>query len=324
MMKKITYFILFCMICTGLCLPTSAIQSDGSNIAETIDADGSVIRTLYKANSPVVLSEEAGTNFSEVKANLMALGIDANVIDKMSVTELQDYSNSVQITTIERYMKSDIDGNIEILPKEDAIAAASQIVINETDNYRDQYMLVILTIAKIPNDRVRLTVDANWLTEPNFRGKDTLGACAKYVTVFNHSREGYLAYTVEQRSQSGAVIEASRKTKNISKFENASNGQFYGAGMIFDLPNDTYAPSYGVYEEAYTDFHAHFTYDGEIELPDQRLNFNATGTYTHTTVSLTINPSLSISVNDSVGSISPSLIINKKCYTAQLEVSYTP
>lgn len=325
-MKKINCFILSCVICFSLCSPAVAVQPNSPRVIETIDTNGSIIRTMRRIADPIAVSEEKSSNFSEIKADLIALGIDGETIDKMSMAELQSFSNSVQITTIEQYMCSDADGNIKYLTKEEALSAVAnaRIAINENNKYEDEYIRVVVSIAMVPNNLVCITTDANWLTTPIFRGKDVLGACAEFVTILDNSREGYLAYTVEQRTQTGAVIESSRKTKPISKFKNATYGNFYGAGMIFDLPKDTYAPSYGVYEEAYTEFHAHFTYDGHIKFPDQRLNFNVTGTYTHTTVGISFDPSLSISVKDAVASITPNVVAKKEDYTAQLEVSYTP
>lgn len=326
-MKKVSYLILSCIICFSLCSPVFALQPDNSRITETIDEDGSIIRTMRRIPNPVAISEVKSLNCSETKADLIALGIDDEVIDKMSMAELQDFSNSVQITTIEQYMCSDTDGNIRYLTKEEALSAVAdaKIVINENNKYEDQYMRVTVTIAMIPNNRVRITTDANWLTDPKFRGKDVLGACAEFVTIFDQSRYGYLAYTVEQRSRGGTLIESERTSKAPSKYADAGYGSYYGAGMIFDLPNNiTYPPTGVVYEEMYTDFHAHFSYDGEIKFPDQRLNFNVTGTYTHTKVGITFNPSLTISLKEAVASITPSVDVNKESYTAQLEVSYTP
>lgn len=67
-----------------------------------------------------------------------------------------------------------------------------------------------------------------------------------------------------------------------------------------------------------------YQYDGKITEPDQSLNFNAIGTYTHTTIGLALSPSVSIATSGSSAGIGISIVVFKDVMSVWLEINYTP
>lgn len=327
-MKKISCFALICSICLSLCVPTFAVQPGNSEIIETVAENGAIIRTLYRSSQSLVIFDEEDLNFSETKADLIALGIDEVIVEELSVDELLDYASGEQITTVEQYIKSSIDGsNVEYLSKEEALAAVAKITINDRNDYEDQYIKVTSTIVKDSDlDVVLLSADMNWLTEPAYRGEDTLGVCAEYVDVIGSSRKGFIAYTTTDYKT--GTLTSTRRTYSQNRIQDAGDGTFYGSGMIFTLPQDIAGGMKDPYPytTTYSNFYAHFTFKGRVKEPEQRLNFNVIGTYTHKTKKLVFEPSVSLSVNpyEAVASISPKIMDGRDAYHSVLEVTYTP
>lgn len=346
-MKKIISLLLIVVMLFCMSIATFAANVNGSVTSQYYDiADGMVVSEFEGDNYAIVRkatkvgtsgnstmgidSQSGDESFHEEKELLSILGLKKSVIDNLSSEELQDTRDSLMITTVQQYSKVNENGEIVYMPQDQALAEvaairAKGITITDESPYSDQYMKITVAAETLSGAKVKIFTTAEWLTDPFFRGKDTIGACAKYVTVLNSSRCGYLQYTHETRTQNGDLISREPKQEiKFKDFQNASNGSFYGAGANFDLPNDTYGPSAGVYEEVYTDFLAYFSYEGHVEFPDQAMYFNITGTYTHTEIAITFNPSLSVSISGGSGSIAPSVMLNKRSRTAQIEVNYNP
>lgn len=343
-MKNFTRLALVGIMIASICFPSHAINattasSVSASIVEVTKDDGTVMRILKRDATPDlcdVHTTYSGSNNilknQETKAELEALGVGMSAIENLSDEELDHYANAQLIVTTQQYSKRDEFGNITYLTKEQALAEvnainARGIEITEENQFTDEYMNVTVTASTVSGARTKITVDATWLTDPNYRGKDTLAAGAKYLTVLDSTRSGYLEYTIENRAQTGEVIESlgtHRELFSPSDCDIVYSEPFYGAGIHFDLPNNTYAPSYGVYETAYTDFHAHFTYEGNVEIASDELYFNVVGTYTHTVLGITFNPDLTITVDGPDFSIAPSVTVNKESRTAKIEVHYLP
>lgn len=73
------------------------------------------------------------------------------------------------------------------------------------------------------------------------------------------------------------------------------------------------------------DLHAHFSYTGSVTNPQLVTNFNTNGSYSHATVALEIEPSISIDTSGDVSaSIGISVIGTKDVRVAPLKVTYRP
>lgn len=163
------------------------------------------------------------------------------------------------------------------------------------------------------------------MTTPSFRGKDSIGGCAQLITAEQDSRSGYFEATVVRTVAATGTLVSEFEYKDTfgeNDFKEAVNGTYNGAGAVFDLPQDTIFD--GVYLDSYYDMHAYFYYEGLVNLPEQTLNFNASGTYTHLTVGIAVNPELSISLDGVAPSIGISAVALKNKTTATLTGRYEP
>lgn len=94
---------------------------------------------------------------------------------------------------------------------------------------------------------------------------------------------------------------------------------------MFQLPKDISNPQTGTITTAYTDVLVHHQFDGKVDEPDERVNFNSTGSYLHQTVSISFNPSLTIDLKGSKPSLAVSAAaIYERGRDVMLEINYVP
>lgn len=178
-------------------------------------------------------------------------------------------------------------------------ATRSRISIPESYiNSEKSYIRVVHTVAYQDNDPgcYLFSTDANWLVMPEMRGTDSIGSCYQDGTVDFTSRSGYYKYTVKNINMITGATNASNKKVNLtsSKFNDANaNGGFYGSVGLVSLPSDTEMNA------TYTvnvDYEAHYEYKGHLRHPSLETYFNSIGTYSHNYVTLTVNPTIEISL----------------------------
>lgn len=315
------------------------LETAAATISEYTTDDGSVVRVLRRTSSdlaPISQDSDETYDFCQVKEELAALGWESDDLDDLSDEQLQMYANSLQISIVQRYIKRDQDGNITVIPKEQALAEvaaikAQGVEITENYPYRDEYLFVGMEISTISGAKVHVRADATWMTDPQWRGTDSLSACAEFVTIENYTRKGLLQYDHHILNQADYISSTKREEKSFdhTQFTNVSDGNFYGTALSFDLLKNVYGSAAETqYGDNYSNFHIQIEYDGMIKFEDQTLNFNATSTYAHTYVGVTFNPEFTIQYNqsgmDAVASIMPTVTWNKEIHTAQLEIHYTP
>ena len=183
----------------------------------------------------------------------------------------------------------------------------------------DSYMKLMYSFAYFGDGNYRVTTEAKWLVMPFFRGKDAIGSCVQFLTVTPGSEEGY--YTFDYTCTTQFETTHGSGKLDITDIQTASDGNFYGAAGLYFLPNDSAVETVSV---IYKNLFAHFSYRGHMNFPDTRTWFNANGTYIHTTVGLSIAPSLKIDGSGANASIGLSVIAYPEKRTVPLELLYQP
>lgn len=346
-MKKTKKFLSLIIAIIMLCIPTTvAFAQDGKNICEVKIVhlneynfeifemetnDYSSVRT-YKNNKRRSL-----VNYEETKALLNVLGMTEELIDDLSSEALNDYATGEEITVSVSYFKQNEENGISLSVPED-VAIEESALINEqrdklyesgnaevqprgTGYFNDNYLKITHTATRQSGESYKFTVDTQWLVMPIFRGVDSVGICAGKCTV-SQLGTGYYTYTIQTTSD-GQVYNSSYKGSSFKRNEmDIIDDDWGGCACTFNLPNDSSGtPGITV---RYLDYRVHYEYFGKIAHPQLITNFNSIGTYVHSTVSLSVNPGISISTSGNSASIGISIVGKKNTMNALAENRYTP
>ena len=183
----------------------------------------------------------------------------------------------------------------------------------------DSYMKITYSVS-INGEVCESIVIGEWLTMPAFRGYDSIGACAKYMTITPNTAECTIYY--DQTVVKNGKMVTGNVTKSITDIKTDTENGWAGIAAVFNLPNDSRASAYFALT---TNLTAIFKYQGKIEFPEQRLNFNAVGTYSHTTLGISLgSPGVSINQDGADVSIGMSIAAMQEKRSVLLEIQYTP
>lgn len=333
MKKRIVSLALALMMCFSL--STTAFATDtgstrtifnemyGFVITETTNAEGHVIRTYCKQNS-MARSYSLTNNdpYAETKALLADMGMGSEFIAKLSNEQLERYANSPSLTSMSSYLRTDNENHTIFLDKETAIEEAT--AINEQKEhttitqmtgsvtpyiYADEeydYMSIYLLIMYDNDGVYNYTVDAQWLTMPDTRSTDSIGACADENGVINNTRYGWYEYDTATVSNSGSLVRDSVYGQ-ISSFKQATNGSWNGSVALVTLPKDTQTTLQAIINSNYR---VHYEFDMKVKHHTQEVSFGATGAYSHADTNIILS--------------SPSIGIDNECspsYSIGLEIS---
>lgn len=355
MMKKVVSLALSLVLASALSLPafaagdtvtTKNVTTNGYTfeITEITNDDFSITRT-YNRSAPMTRSI---SDNEETVALMLSLGYTETEIDNMSEETINAFATAKNIYTTTSYTKQNEETNTTVnLPKEVAIQEAQIISEQQIEYYlnmennpttfgvienesttpgefRDTYMEMTHSALDNGGGDFTYVTDATWLTMPFFRGYDSIGSCAKGGAADPFSGDGYFYYytTTINGGDIGNPVYSGRQ--DMLKSEDTINGDWYGYAGVFNLPNNLYNTQTG-FSMIHEDLHAHFSYTGSVTNPQLVTNFNTNGSYSHATVALEIEPSISIDTSGDVSaSIGISVIGTKDVRVAPLKVTYRP
>lgn len=313
-------------------------------ITENTNDDYSVTRTYSRpaAATRSIPSKE------ETVALLLSLGYSEDEINAMSEKTIAAFATARNIYTTTSYIKHNEETNITVgLPKEDAIQEAQilseqqmeyymnmentptplGIIDNESTTpgkFLDTYMEMTHSAVDEGGGDYTYVTDATWLTMPFWRGYDSVGSCAKGGSADPYSGDGYFYYytTTINGGSIGRPVYSGRQ--DMVKSEDSINGDWYGYAGVFTLPKNIYNTQMGI-SIVHEDLHAHFTYTGSVTNPELITNFNTNGSYSHSTIALQFEPSISIDAKgEASASIGISIAGDKDVRIAPLKVTYRP
>lgn len=328
-MKRLLALVLTAALLTHMSVSVYATNNESPTVVfndefnfqlvETVDENNRIIRTYQKNEQPQAQStyslRSVGNdtdNYERTKALLSDLGMGDAFISELSDEQLEEYAASESMTGIVSYTKSDLEGNVIYVSEEEASVyggpstGGNQDIMDGgdggsnvyTDEVVDSYMRLYYMVIYQGDALYKHIVTAEWLTMPLCRSYDSLGVCSKGLTVEMNSRYGWSSYdyTIETLFSS--------ETENIityfssSDFQQPTNGDWYGAGVVFKLPNTI--PSDG-YTEYITNYKVYFEYKSKVRQPQEETYLEMNASYDHSKIELVFSPSLEISGNEDVG-----------------------
>ena len=254
--------------------------------------------------------------YIETKAILLALGMSEDVVSKLSVETLSNYSVAESIISTIVYVKTDVDGNTTNISEKEALEVVNSLTVNDIEsatmkatsvasveeNFSDNYMKISLFTTYLGGESYHFSADAEWLTMPTWRSADSFGICMNGHTVVRNSCLGWISYNKVPYSIFGTEIIPMTEDWDKSTFIIPVNNTYSGAAIAFGMKNDW------VFGDSYTNYKVHVEFNTVITNPDQALNFNVVATYHHTQKSVDID-GVSVGI-DSSGSDRKSTRLN--------------
>lgn len=329
--KKLLSIALSCIMISALSTTAFAadIQSLGTEktlsakgysftITEKVNPNYSVTRT-YTRDTAMTRSTP---DLNETKALLQVLGMDTSEITAIPSETMQDFATGEEITVVTSYSKhSESSNQTTYLPKETALAEAAALkpqqeayflehpesVIspmgekpNESSTpgiFKDDYMKITHAAVRLRNDAglYKYTTSATWLTTPLFRGFDSIGSCTKSGSIKQNTGSGSYYYTTKTYNAGKLTNTTNSGKKSFTRIERVEKNGWSGCAGIFTLPSNTQIS--GGVSILQSDIGAYFEYQGHVEHPELATNFNTVGSYSHSTVSISFTPSVTISTN---------------------------
>lgn len=288
---------------------------------------------------------------------LTELGMGEGFIDKLSDEKIDMYANAESITSITTYTRTDTSGNVEIVSEDVALeGAASTWVLDPpavedfegdfsypdptyTGSLNNTYIKITFVVTYKGDALYHFSVDAEWLTPPE-DGKrfcEAIGICASYITIlpetcigwYSYLRDHPLMYEDNEDKYFNYVITLGGDNNGDGQPDDIRtlvNGNWNGSAAIFSFPNDDCAIGFSdTRVKNYTDFKAHYEFEGVISQPEQTTNFSAIAAYDHCTQKVTVAPTLEFSDSFS-GALAFTTEVQHTTYVVQLpsKITYTP
>ena len=279
-------------------------------------------------------------------ALLQALGISQKQIEMMSSETLLKFGTSESINVTTSYSKFDAESNTVVeLPEDVAIREAellsaqqkeaffsnntgattsinsSEFPESDSDSFEDSYMRLTHTASHLGGGVYCFTTEAEWLTMPFVRLKESIGSCALEFVVDNSTRDGYCSYDIVVKD--GDRIDSRTEHEVLTNYQNAgTETSWMGSTLVFEIPEDT---SHQGSHRMIEDYTVTYSYEAHIRNPELVTNFESIATYDHATFYVGVTPDIAISYS---GGVDASIGFSAGVVSDQRNVSvplrYTP
>ncbi|MCD8003686.1 MAG: hypothetical protein LUG88_07270 [Clostridia bacterium] len=307
-------------------------------ISETIDSNNTIVRTYSPDNAA---AESVSGNLADseemIESVLLALGMEQDDIDMLSSDDLEDYLSSEYIVSSVSYSKTDNEtGEVEYVDETTALTESAKINADrlekfmggvsttEVDTYEDSYMKINFVVSYFGDGEYYYRNISKWLTMPYFRGKDIVSICTMTGTVEDGTRGGYYNYNKNYFIPSQGYNETFSYKENFSSsdFTNVINGNWYGTGVVVNLPSDIATSSSTI---SYLNYKVTVYYRGYISTPTIERYFNTTASYSHSTFSVYVTGfSIGVSSSGASAAIEFTGATFKDTRSAGLLIHYIP
>ena len=283
-------------------------------------------------------------------ALLQALGVSQKQIEMMSSETLLKFGTSESINVTTSYSKFDAESNTVVeLPEDVAIREAellsaqqkeaffsnnisnntgattsinsSEFPESNSDSFEDSYMRLTHIASHLGGGVYRFTTNAEWLTMPAVRLKESIGSCALAFVVDNSTRDGHCSYNMVVRD--GDHIDSRPVSEILTEYENVSTeSSWTGSALVFEIPEDmSHLGSHRMIEN-YT---VSYGYEAHIRNPEHITNFDSIATYDHVTIEFILTPSITIDFSSGLhASIGFSGDISSDQRSVSVPVRYVP
>ncbi len=321
-MKRLLALVLTAALLTPMPISVYATNDESSTVVfndefnfqlvETVDENNRIIRTYEKNEQPQARSTyglrangNETDNYERTKALLSDLGMSDAFISELSNEQLEAYAESESMTGIVSYTKSDMEGNVTYVSEEEAnVYTLPNLNVEQeikddgdggsnvyTDEAVDSYMRLYYMVIYKGDALYKHIVTAEWLTMPVCCSYDSLGVCSTGLTVELGSRYGWRSYDHTTKTIISSETEKVKTYFSSSDFQQPSNGDWYGAGVVFDIPKPIPADGFTEY---ITNYKVYFEYESKVRYPQLETYIETNACYEHSKIEVVISPSLEI------------------------------
>lgn len=321
-----------------LLISGTVFAKDNFRILETKNSDGTITRVYEKNKTEQLYSTElrsSSPDYNEIKCILKELGMEDSFINNLTQDDLEFYNNSPRIVGKIAYIKSSPEGMKKIVSENEALEEVAilnqkNLIVpysgseHKQDTYQDDYMRVFHMVSQDRySSSFRHSTDARWLRMPFFRRVDSIGSCAQETSVTPGTERGYCEYNVQYLYPWGPSEKVFRKNDiSNNDFNRDYFSGFNGAAAKLYLPKDIYSnESTSI---VYSDYKAHFQFDGRVQHPDQSIYFDSIGTYDHLRYEIGFEPGIAIGKDGGSISIGLSLSNGSDKRSVPLQIYYQP
>lgn len=171
------------------------------------------------------------------------------------------------------------------------------------------------------NGTFKFATSARWNKMPAFRGKDSIAVTAQEISVTENTVAGYYSYT-KRTYVNGTLTSTENNQYNPITIDNSQfqfvsdGGTFHGAGTVINLPNDVAG---GNTATLYSDYFVYMEFSGHIRQPNEETWFNVVGSYSHTLITISSSPNLSVDGKGVSGSVGLNLNFTQERRNAYFE-----
>jgi hypothetical protein len=312
---------------------------------ETVMPTKQIVRKYEKPETSIFSTNSTVNSVTKTKAILASLGMGEDFIDALSNEQLNEYANSEFLMATEAFIKTDAEGNSTFVTESEAQEGsrafvppgASEDDLNDpgdipswSETSTDEYMLLVFFVSYRGDGVYHYSVDAEWLQIPQWFLTDSLGACMQNGTVINSSRTGWYSWKQYEEDDISTMFEVSQTlygadpNSGSCAFENTTNGNWTGSAASFSYPPHNLTDL--LHDIVVIDYKAHVEFDMVVSEPEEELYFNTVATYSHSTVTMGLNPSLSINLSGgvSIGLVSVGLISHNRDVEFSEPLHYIP
>jgi len=359
-MKKLSVFLLFVLLSTMIC-PVSA-EGFQKEYQRKVNKEYGYSYARYEDEHGRIICEYRGNKKEQSQSYthsvLKDLGMGEHFINQLADDRIEMYANAERISSVTTYLYTDTEGNTDVVDENTAIQGAMSKFVYKpptmedfdgdyiypdptyTGNLSNTYIKITFVVTYKGNAVYHFSIDAEWLTTPDSdeRYYDAIGACASYITVNNETRTGWYSYLethpLMQEENEDKYEYYTHTLLGDNNFDgqedhisNFVDGNWNGSGAIFSFPQDSFE-WWSLSEDhikQYSEFKAHYEFEGVISQPEQTTNFSAIASYDHCTVQLTVMPTFELS-DEYNGALAFDIAEEHTVYPVELPtlITYTP
>lgn len=308
--RRILCFIYCCVVMLNLpCVAFASNQdmhriigeNNGYIVNEYNDLTAKKIKRSYsKADGSPQLFNLSKTNCQLIRQLLLDLGMDEDVVNKYTYSELLSFATADYITTEEAYLIIGEDGVQEYVTEAEAENIVAQSRSSNSSNYSDGILKLIVSYTISGTSNHLFTSTAEWLCLPAVGGScpESLGVTVKGYTLDSNTMYAWLMtkYQDWTNTEYGPFYDEYHYTTLAHRnlFRGLACGNYEGAVIKFVLPSDEYVN--GIPSRIYTKFKEYIQVYGSPEQPELIYNGKVVASHSKTISSLSFNPSIELNV----------------------------
>ena len=323
MYRKCTAVLLtIAILCLALPVNAYANESYDYGIVEEVNENKQIVRFWEKPSTNTSAygldsRNENTISDTDVRNMIANMGMIESEVELLSSEELDLYRDAQAMWSTSTYYQVNEETGIIMTLSEEEMSQelllanaerAGQMVENDNTKY-NVYLYHSATL--LDNGYYNFVTEAKFLTMPFWRGTDTMGSCAMEIANTLVQESGRITVTKTVLSNGQTTVTTPQTQLTSDDIDLKILGDYTGAGVIVNLPEDVSVNVGGTpYMETYTDYTVHLEFVGGVRHPTLVTRFNSYATYSHSTVAITVSPSLRLVYKNTDLGATPTFVIS--------------